>query len=67
MIKKEARVKQIENSLILDISNDFVNIEDLKIEDLIKTEKSKEKRVDGFGIMENIHSFEEDKEEYKEF
>lgn len=28
---------------------------------------TKEKRVDGFGIMENIPSFEEDEEEHKEF
>ena len=32
-----------------------------------KVKKGTKKRVDGFGIMENIPSFEEDKEEDKEF
>jgi len=47
----EARIKQWGNSLGIIISKDIV----------------KEKRMDGFGIMKNIPSFKEDKEEHKEF
>jgi|TARA_B100001964_G_C14172540_1_gene572198 hypothetical protein len=67
MTMVEAKVKQWGNSLGLIISKDIVKVENLNIGDIVKVDIEKEKRVDGFGIMKNVPSFEEDKEEHPEF
>lgn len=67
MTMVEAKIKQWGNSLGLIISKDIVRIEKLNVGDIIKVDITKEKRVNGFGIMKNIPSFVEDKEEHPEF
>ena len=67
MTMAEVKVKQWGNSLGVIISKDIVKMENLSEGDIVKVDIAKEKRMDGFGIMKNIPSFEEDKEEHPEF
>jgi len=68
MTMAEAKVKQWGNSLGLIISKDTARLENINVGDIVKIDISKEKRVDGFGVIKGGPSFKRDRtEEHPEF
>jgi len=53
----EAKVKKWGNSLALLIPKEIARQEDLNEGDTVKVEVSKEKRIDGFGILKGAPKF----------
>ena len=53
----EAKIKRWGNSLALIIPKEITKQEDLAEGDMVKIEISKEKRIDGFGILKGAPKF----------
>ena len=53
----ETKVKKWGNSLALIIPKEITRLEDLNEGDTVKVEVSKEKRIDGFGILKGAPKF----------